>query len=135
MRKALYDFTFDMLIAPEDTVLLRSESVSSRRSLSLRLGSIVSPMRLYLACACHSCNTVNLNFPVDVVSESLLQVFTVVKKFPDTVQLDSASWFDRVTNEIVLGLGMSQLQCGQPEIAPHVRQTRTCLALGVVEDV
>ena len=62
-----------------------------------------------------SCNAVKLEFPVDVVSESLLEVITVVKKFPDTVQLNSTSWFDRVTNEIVLGLGLSQLQCGQLE--------------------
>ena len=57
-----------------------------------------------------------------MVSKSLLEVITVVKKFPNTVKLDSASWFDRVTHEIVLGLGMSQ--------AARVA-TRTCLALGV----
>ena len=41
-------------------------------------------------------------FPVVVVSKSLLEVNTVAKKFPDTVQLVVASWIGRAANENVL---------------------------------
>ena len=39
--------------------------------------------------------------PVVVVSKSLLEVKTVAKKFPDTVQLVIASWIGQAANENV----------------------------------
>ena len=41
-------------------------------------------------------------FPVVVVSKSLLEVNTVVKKFPNTMQFVIASWIGRAANENVL---------------------------------
>ena len=83
----------------------------------LRSREVVSPARLSSACARHSWCAFSLNFLVDVFSEILLEVRTVAKKFPDTLQLVIASWIDRVANETVFSLCMSQLQCVHPAIS------------------